>query len=671
MAPKLQQQGSPSTESSSSSSSGPSALSSASSPASAPAPLVRLVARSTGPKCPFGNERVEFTVQEGGCVALCGSSGRGKTTLANVLAGITPNPTNNHTLQNRLNISIDKLEWNPTLLESERCGVLFQQTTLLDELTVAGNLKVALEQQQKQYSKRGDNKHSGTSSSSSSTSNANDQRQLQLEMKQLLDAVGLDYDRDASKRVTELSGGMSRRASLALQLAQHKHLIVLDEPFAGLDYDAAVSVAKELVQLRLSKRRTAFLLISHEPHLTKLVMDSTRTSHLQNDIVELLPPTKSITEYYKHHHHHNQPSLFGTTFYDRFVERLGDYVVYSLPLICLAFVACGLAISMLSADLLQRLEISNQVLDLVDKEVRPLIKMLTGEDANAFQMMGIRFKVNSMLNQTVPPAKATLFAIGLCKLFVLEVGPLLTALLLCGRIGGSYAGRVATLESSQQNKLLQVLGISPRVWTLYPSLLAAIIAGPVLTVVGTCLALVLGGWVGPKYGIGNRQQYHTDVIDSLFPRLRIQWLECLWMDDHKQQPQVASEEDETTLDLMDNDNNVFITYLLRKWAALYQSFQSNGFDWTVSYDRSSPPSILLLRWKETLIELVTYPPIYHLVKSTVFIVIILGVAECIARSQPQLTPRGVPSVITFSVVTAGLLVILADWGFSQLWLLRH
>jgi ABC-type transporter Mla maintaining outer membrane lipid asymmetry permease subunit MlaE len=46
-----------------------------------------------------------------------------------------------------------------------------------------------------------------------------------------------------------------------------------------------------------------------------------------------------------------------------------------------------------------------------------------------------------MLNTTVPPAKAKLYAIGLSTLFVLEVGPLLTALLLCGRIGGSYAGK--------------------------------------------------------------------------------------------------------------------------------------------------------------------------------------------------------------------------------------
>ena len=108
-----------------------------------------------------------------------------------------------------------------------------------------------------------------------------------------------------------------------------------------------------------------------------------------------------------------------------------------MPLIALAFCACGLAIAMLSADLLERLDINDKVLDLVDTEVRPLIKMLTGEDASMLQMMGIRFKVSSMLSRMVPPAKTTLFAIGLAKLFVLEIGPLLTAVLWCGRIHGT------------------------------------------------------------------------------------------------------------------------------------------------------------------------------------------------------------------------------------------
>jgi ABC-type transporter Mla maintaining outer membrane lipid asymmetry permease subunit MlaE len=307
-----------------------------------------------------------------------------------------------------------------------------------------------------------------------------------------------------------------------------------------------------------------------------------------------------------------------------------------------------MAIAMLSADLLHRLEISGKVLELVEKEVKPLIQLLTGEEPNTFQMMGIRFKVQSMLHQTVPPAKATLYAIGLTKLFVLEVGPLLTALLLCGRIGGAYAGRVGTMVATNQNKLLTTLGVNPRSWTLWPSLLAAMVAAPILTVSGTSIALYLGGLVGPTYGIGTTEQYIKDVFDSLLPVLRIRCLEGLWDSDgmNHENPTGSS------------------SVLMRIVAMLWHTLSEGNFDFSVTYTKSP-------RWVDTWIELMTYPPIYHLLKAKVFIVIIMTVAEVVARSQPNLTPRGVPAVITLSVVMAGLLVILADWGFSQLWLLRN
>jgi ABC-type nitrate/sulfonate/bicarbonate transport system ATPase subunit/ABC-type transporter Mla maintaining outer membrane lipid asymmetry permease subunit MlaE len=588
-------------------------------------PIVSFRATPLGPKCPFANSKIEFTLKPGGCLCLKGNSGMGKTTLAMYLAGI---PGSERVLR-KLQIGVEVMEWNPNIPHQERCGVLFQQTTLLDELTLAGNLQVALQQHHDKFATKHDR---------------------DLRIKQLLDSVGLKFERDAHKYPTQLSGGMGRRASLALQLAQHKHLIVLDEPFTGLDYEAAVSVAKQLIHLRQTYN-TALLLISHEPHLTNLIMDPSKTPSKDNIFVELQP---------KHSERNgasekaptNNPRLFtGVTFRDRFFAKLLDYTCYSLPLIVCAFVACGLAISMLSADLLQRLDVNDQVLDLVDKEVRPLIKMLTGEEASPFQMMGVRFKVGGMLNRTIPPAKAKLYAMGLTKLFVLEVGPLLTALLLCGRIGGSYAGKVATLEATNQNKLLRTLGVNPQWWTLGPSLLAALIAAPLLTMVGTAIPLFAGGYVGQRYGIVRSPAiFHDDMMDSLFPPLRLQSFEHLWNDNSE---------------LGDGEGGVAsaaITMTTKLWKTLVSA--SSSLDLTVTY--SKQPS-----WVDTVIELVTYPPIYHMLKSLTFILIIMLVAETVARlSQSNLTPRKVPSVITGSVVASGLLVILADWAFSQLWLMR-
>lgn len=557
-------------------------------------PLVTVKARPLGPQCPFG-QPVEWQLSPSSCLWLQGDSGRGKTSLAMAVAGLRT-----HRQLRKIGIGI-KVEWNVSIPERQRCGVLFQQTTLVDELTVGGNLAIALH--------------------ACDETQVDSNKHLEARIKQLLEMVGLDYAKDAGKRPSELSGGMGRRASLAMQLAQRKRIIVLDEPFTGLDHEAAVSVAKELVHLRQTQS-TALILISHEPDLAEVVLNGHAVG---NQVIALTPPLHPTDP-----HHYGPPSLFGTTFIDRFRDKLHDYIIYSLPLIVLALAACGLALSMLSADLLSRLDITDRVVALVEQEVQPLIKMLTGEEPSAMTMFGVKLKVRSMLNRTVPGAKASLYAMSLTKLFVMEIGPLLTALLLAGRIGGSYAGKVATMQATAQNKLLSTLGISPVQWSLWPALVAALLAGPLLTVLGTAIALALGSVVGPMYGIGDAAGYWQELQDTLWPPLRLRSLAPLW------------EENATTT-----------TW----WQALWTEadFRATGSD----------------SYMDAVVEVVTYLPMYHFIKSTTFIAIIMSVAEVCARRQSELTPRGVPAVITLSVVGAGLLVIVADWGLSQLWLLRR
>mmetsp|Transcript_26358 Transcript_26358/g.39932 ORF Transcript_26358/g.39932 Transcript_26358/m.39932 type:complete len:574 (+) Transcript_26358:28-1749(+) len=557
-------------------------------------PIVTLKASPDGIKCPFGNDAVEISLNKGGCVWLKGNSGFGKTSLSTFLAGLSSD-------LKHIDIKAE-CNWDPSIDPRERCGVLFQNTTLLDELTVAGNLCVALE----------------------SASTRNETLTIDHQVKNLLETVGLDYLRDANKRPSQLSGGMARRASLALQLAQRKRVIVLDEPFTGLDSDAAISVAKELTHLRKSFG-TALLLISHEEHLAKLIL-----TEGDSEIVELKAPLKSIDTNDATSNDGSKPirpNLFGTTLASRFVDRVLDYFFWSLPLILLTFLACGLAIAMLSSDILRRIDVTDRVLSIVDTEVTPLLKMVNGGEVNSLHLMAVKMKVRSMMNTTVPQAKATLYALGMAKLFVLEVGPLLTALLLCGRIGGSYAGKVATMQATSETKLLRTLGINPQIWTLVPSLAAALVAAPLLTVIGTYLAIVLGAVVGPQYGIGDYDGYWAQMRESTFPELRLISLQPLW-----------------------TDANVTI------WEVLNTSLEFST-PWSDSY-------------YDSVIEVITYPVVYHILKSFVYISITLLTAEVCARSRVNMTTRHVPIVITSSVVISSLLVIVADWGFSQLLLCR-
>lgn len=596
-------------------------------------------------KCPFTNDTVSFNLHRSSCLHLAGPSGAGKTTLSNYIAGIIPQHRGSNMLQNTLGIQIQQCKWDDSIPKGERVGMLFQQTTLLDSLTVAGNVCVALE-------------HCPSSLSVKSSSMMHKQQKI----KGLLETVGLDYLSDGPKRPSELSGGMARRASLALQLAQHKHVILLDEPFAGLDMLTAIGVAKELERLRREKG-TALLLISHEPEIVDIVMGKATTSvmnsgHSKNgdDIsapsnaatvttTTMNGKTETVTltrresdddtsrKFSKTLKH---PSVYGKDSHQRFVMKVLDFFLYSLPLILLTFMAAGLAISMLSADILRRVDVTDTVLSVVQKEIKPIIQMFTGDesdDVSPVYTMMINMKVRGMLNKTVPPAKATLYAMGMAKLFVLEIGPLITSLLLSGRIGGSYSGEVAMMQATAQNKLLLTLGISPFMWTFVPALFASLIASPLLTIAGTTLALQIGGHVGPWYGIGDLEGYRKEVWNAVFVPLRLKGA-------------VSWSENEGWEHGGKNLLESVYSYL----------------DLRCTFSES---------YLDALIEVATHPVCFHLVKSVVFMTIIMGVAEVSSRRKPDLTPKGVPNVITTSVVLGSLLVIFADWGFSQLLLKRH
>lgn len=97
--------------------------------------------------------------------------------------------------------------------------------------------------------------------------------------------------------------------------------------------------------------------------------------------------------------------------------------------------------------------------------------------------------VDRIIKANETAAKRKLYALALGSVFTIELGPLLTALLLAGRIGGSYAGEVSMMAATNQLDLLRILDVPAARWTFLPSLLAALLAAPVLTAAGTCTEL--------------------------------------------------------------------------------------------------------------------------------------------------------------------------------------
>ena len=117
-------------------------------------------------------------------------------------------------------------------------------------------------------------------------------------------------------------------------------------------------------------------------------------------------------------------------------------------------------------------------------------------------------------------AKKKLYAMALGSIFTIELGPLLTALLLAWRIGGSYAGEVSMMAATNQLDLLAILGVPASLWTFAPALLAALVAAPVLTAIGTAVALAVGGLVGGPAGFDllPPRDFWAEVVEVVLTR---------------------------------------------------------------------------------------------------------------------------------------------------------
>ena len=80
---------------------------------------------------------------------------------------------------------------------------------------------------------------------------------------------------------------------------------------------------------------------------------------------------------------------------------------------------------------------------------------------------------------------------------VLELGPVLTGLVLAGRIGARYAAELGTMRVTEQIDALESLGRSPSSHLVVPRVLAGLIMIPTLTILANVTG-ILAGWISVK-----------------------------------------------------------------------------------------------------------------------------------------------------------------------------
>ena len=150
---------------------------------------------------------VSLQIDPGEFVAIMGPSGCGKSTLLNVL-GLLDSPSGG--TYRFFNEDISKApEKRLTELRRERIGFVFQSFNLIDDLTVAENVEVALI-------------YRGVSA-----------RERRLRVEEALEHVGIPHR--ARHRPRQLSGGQQQRVAVARALVSKPSLILADEPTGNLD----------------------------------------------------------------------------------------------------------------------------------------------------------------------------------------------------------------------------------------------------------------------------------------------------------------------------------------------------------------------------------------------------------------------------------------------------
>lgn len=201
---------------------------------------VKNISKKYGRKQALSN--VNIAVNDGSVVSVVGKNGSGKSTLLSIIAGILK-PNSGEILLDGNNISKrSKL--------AKKIGFVPQFNSLFEDLSVKENVKF------------------WASASKIRLKNISDNYFVKL----------LDLSEFQNKKVKNLSGGMKRRLTICVCLIHDPEIIILDEPFAGLD----LFYKNELIQY-LKKLKDTGKTIIYTSHGTDEIADLSDFMYVIND----------------------------------------------------------------------------------------------------------------------------------------------------------------------------------------------------------------------------------------------------------------------------------------------------------------------------------------------------------------------------------------------------
>ena len=211
-------------------------------------PFLRVVGVSKRYGGHGGIEDVSLDVSAGESVVVVGPSGSGKTTLLRLVAGLERPDAGEIWLDGR---KVAEPRRNNVPANERRVGFVFQDLALWPHLSVFGNVAFAVDSVGLVTAQR--------------TSRIKDILQLCRVEPSLAD-----------RYPHQLSGGEQQRVAIARALVGSPGLLLLDEPFSGLDPDLRQALQAELASLRRQLNFTA-MYVTHDRSDAETLGDRTIT----------------------------------------------------------------------------------------------------------------------------------------------------------------------------------------------------------------------------------------------------------------------------------------------------------------------------------------------------------------------------------------------------------
>ena len=172
---------------------------------------------------------VDLTVEKGEFISIIGKSGSGKTTLLKIISGLIKQTSGEISLNNKI------LANNDSFVEPEnrKLGLVVQEKVLFPHLNVQSNVEFGI-------------------------SSDIEKKEKSIEMLKKFHISNLK-----DKYPHEISGGEAQRVALARTLVTKPSVLLLDEPFNGLDQELKDEIYPDIKNI-LKTNKITTIMVSHD-----------------------------------------------------------------------------------------------------------------------------------------------------------------------------------------------------------------------------------------------------------------------------------------------------------------------------------------------------------------------------------------------------------------------